>query len=97
MRQWQPIISERLLDLVQKPSDELGVADLHFSIHASMSAFDLFELAVIVKPAQYLQAIAATPSGEMIDWRSSKSRSSAAWTRHSVIAFFSPSSSLRTM
>src|SRR5262245_10365204 len=67
MRQWQSIVGQRLLDVVLDPSDKLGVAALPLLNPRLDVGLGLFQLAAIVKPAQFLQAIVIALSRQMID------------------------------
>jgi hypothetical protein len=67
MGQWQPMVSQRLLDVVLDPSDELGVAGLPLLNPRLDVGLRHFEPAAIVKPSQFLQAIVVALSREMID------------------------------
>jgi hypothetical protein len=62
-RQGQPIVGQRLLDVVLDPSHQLGVAGLPLLNPCLDVRLGLFELAAIVKPAQVLQAIVVALPG----------------------------------
>src|SRR5262249_31194509 len=67
MRQWQAIVGQRFLDVLLNPSDKIAVAALPLLNPCLDVGLGLFELAAVVKPAQFLQAVVVALSGEMID------------------------------
>src|SRR5262249_29039174 len=54
MREWQPIVGERFLDVLLNPSDKIAVAALPLLNPCLDVGLGLFELAAVVKPAQFL-------------------------------------------